>query len=1816
MKIILSLTTFAKLKGYLLIFSLKIIQIRAYILIILVFVSTNVAGQIVSDFRAITRKGCAPLAVQFEDLSIGNPVKWDWDFGNGNKSTLQNPAAIYVQSGLYSVKLTVENASGQKNTKEIQAYVEVFKNPEAAIVVNPKKVCLNAPLTFNDNSLPGSGNINRYIWDFGDGVGSNLKNPSHQYTFEGYKNITLIVRDDNSCESVLSIDSLIYVYPATQLSFSNDRNLTCERPAIVSFSFDGSTAIQSILWQFGDGNTDTSLKPTHTYTNPGNYDVKITVKDKNNCIDSLTKNNAFTLGNINPSFIMQNQPVCFEQEVFFTNTTQHNLPNEPKWLWKFEDGSSSNQKNASKKFSTEGTYNIKLIAEGNGTACRDSITLPISIQFLPIPDIKPVFTDTAFCKFPTSIRFETSEPITSAFWRFTEAEGDTSRSLRPTFTYRQEGKHTLHYRFRALNGCWITDSLTQIAIENASFELEGESAGCVPKSIPYTAKLNSQFSLDSIRWLHNGTEITNQQGYAYYLNDKETGVTLDFDSTTSGIFVVHAINSRNCRFSDSLFYSFGVKTNPDFDFFDTLICVKNTVFFQNLTDTSQHQVRAVWKFTKNADTMPMWDGIYEYQELGKQTVSLITFNNTCADTITKDTIIDVKGPLAIIRTMQDPCTGHVKVVNNSEEYTRFEWYINDTISSILADSFEFTMLDVLNPKKIMLIAYNDTNDCPPDTNEVIINPVYTLNPDFSFRNLAQCTPLNIKLTNESQSLVFFLGDSYEWYINGKQIPSMFPDSMLSFYNIFPLNYNPGVEKSRSPEITITKPGTYQLTLVSNRNGCLDTLSKELNINYPMPTNYSVTWEKNCVPLKVTFKDNNPLFKRNIHLGNGEIRTNVPSTFEYVYTNASPNGYFNAVVYFTDSNGCVTWEQYRIPVVGPKIDFNFTSNTVACDNPIYQFESNLLHNPNGGGTYSWDLGDGTVKQGAKTSHIYQDSNQFNVTLSYKDLLGCEASISKTVLNDNRKPQAIVAADTTYSPCPPLVVNFKNQSISRPGIPIVSYLWEFGDGTSSTQQNPSKTYTRVGNFTVKLHIKDAAGCIHSAIISDFVVVNGPTGTYNFTPKEGCVPHQASFSVQSNHPANTFYWDLGDGETSTQQMFSKTYDKPGLYTPFLIVTDSNGCKNNLPPAGNIRVNPNPIADFNASDFCFNSPTSLQDATINLGIPIKQWVWKMEDAIALEQNPKHSFSKPGYHQVSLIVRSNTDCFDTATKYIKIYGFDPQIKADSNQICLGEDMLFSNTSKSDTSLLLNNTKWIYNGDTVGNGNNFIYQPTQKGWVNMGIYLQNVLGCDTFKQLDKTLLVGDTLPPPHLNLLHVSVLDDERLQIKFNASQEPDFYSYHLYKKDQDGNPIWLNQHPRLSDTLMVASQLNPLHNVYCFTVVQENICALKANPQYGDWHCSVELSGESDTNRSILHWNPYHGWNEVERYVIFKQQPDNPLQFDSIGQVPGDIYTYIDSVDCFTDLFSYRVKAIEKNGYFERAWSDTCRVKPVYFPVVHSPYFLVASVPDNQSVSAKITQIQESRKPIQFYKVERAVNQNLYRFVDTVQTTLPTSIFYDKSKNIDVQKQSYYYRVRAVDECLDESTPSNFGKTILLKTSINEAFKPVLTWTPYLYWEESVDYYIVEKELTDGSFQKIGQTINGFDTSFVDENLEINCAQTYRYRVIGVRAEANNQSIVPYKDIVSISNISDVPVESRLYTPNAFSPNNDGLNEVLEVKGVFIKSFYMEVFNRWGEKLFESNDCYPTWDATFNGIPVPNGVYIYKIQAIGADGKLHSVAKDVTILR
>ncbi len=226
-------------------------------------------------------------------------------------------------------------------------------------------------------------------------------------------------------------------------------------------------------------------------------------------------------------------------------------------------------------------------------------------------------------------------------------------------------------------------------------------------------------------------------------------------------------------------------------------------------------------------------------------------------------------------------------------------------------------------------------------------------------------------------------------------------------------------------------------------------------------------------------------------------------------------------------------------------------------------------------------------------------------------------------------AIFAADSTtkFSRKP---VHFLDYSSGEPD----SWYWDFGDGSTSMEQNPSHTYMKTGKYTVKLVVgKD--GEKDSLVKEEYIVVRERLNAAIQANKTlGEVPFTVEFKDMSTGEKQNWFWDFGDSTTSDQQNPIHTYNESGTYTVRLIVTDDYGA-DTLVKEDYIEVLEYMEADFSISDTVGRAPMSVTFSDLSTGNP-DSYTWFFGDNYSsTERNPVHTYDNPGVYSVELMIEN-----------------------------------------------------------------------------------------------------------------------------------------------------------------------------------------------------------------------------------------------------------------------------------------------------------------------------------------------------------------------------------------------------------------------------------------------------------------------------------------------------------------------------------------------------------------------------------------------------
>jgi PKD repeat protein len=339
----------------------------------------NADAQTTASFSANPTNGCAPLTVDFTNTSI-QANSFFWDFGNGNTSTLTNPATAYLAPGLYTVTLVATNTlTGQKDTLVATNYIHIIPPPNTSFTASPLSGCASDnTITFNNTT---TGAV-LYTWDFGDGNFSNLPNPTHTYTNQGTFTVKLIATNGFGCNNIAIQNNYITIAPAPGASFTSDYTSSCDVNQVFNFTGSG-TSVTSWFWDFGDGGTSTLQNPSHTYSGTGSYNVTLIATNSFGCTDTAYVPDYINIGSsLVPGYTVNNNIGCGTLSAHFTCT----VPNGTSWLWNFGDGSpNSALQNPVHNYTTPGTYTITLTVT-TVSGCNGTKTFNTGCKFYCHPD--------------------------------------------------------------------------------------------------------------------------------------------------------------------------------------------------------------------------------------------------------------------------------------------------------------------------------------------------------------------------------------------------------------------------------------------------------------------------------------------------------------------------------------------------------------------------------------------------------------------------------------------------------------------------------------------------------------------------------------------------------------------------------------------------------------------------------------------------------------------------------------------------------------------------------------------------------------------------------------------------------------------------------------------------------------------------------------------------------------------------------------------------------------------------------------------------------------------------------------------------------------------------------------------------------------------------------------------------------------------------------------------------------------------------------------------------------------------------------------
>ena len=445
-------------------------------------------------------------------------------------------------------------------------------------------------------------------------------------------------------------------------------------------------------------------------------------------------------------------------------------------------------------------------------------------------------------------------------------------------------------------------------------------------------------------------------------------------------------------------------------------------------------------------------------------------------------------------------------------------------------------------------------------------------------------------------------------------------------------------------------------VVTNTDGKSGLIQNGFTITLPPPgPNFTANPVFGTAPLTVQFSDlstNSPqIWSWNFGDGFTVVGTNQKNP---VHTYNEPGVYNVTLLVQNEGGNSDTTELNYITVVMTPVA-NFTAEPKSGPAPLLvQFTDTSQGNP---GKYSWRFGDGGTSTEKHPYHLYTSPGNYTVSLTVSNKAGSDTRTITDLITVTSRPVAEFSANVT-SGVSPLAVQFNDISTGHP----TSWLWKFGDGGDSNEQNPVHVFTHQGTYSVQLTAWNDAGT--STVRKDSYIVVGQgihaDFTYTTSNTNNTAPLLVEFTDRSTGTVWTWSWQFGDRYTSKERNPSHYYPDPGTYEVTLTTTGPLG-SDSVTKTITVK-SPGAVAELHA-DFEFTPSNPDYTAPLVVAFTdrstgdILTWSWQFGDRyISNEQNPIHYYPDPGTYEVTLNIRGPSGS-DSVTKTVTVKS--PPLKPD-----------------------------------------------------------------------------------------------------------------------------------------------------------------------------------------------------------------------------------------------------------------------------------------------------------------------------------------------------------------------------------------------------------------------------------------------------------------------------------------------------------------------------------------------------------------------------
>lgn len=639
----------------------------------------------VANFTVAPDSLCGPLDAAFTNLSTGIQLTYDWDFGNGQTSTNQDPSNVLYPAGVmadtsYTITLSVTNFCGTVSHQE-------------SIIVMPQPTAIFGP-DFDTGCSPWTVNIantsiglpDTYYWDFGDGTTSTTSDDLFTHIFTTGStptDYTIMLVVTNECGTDTSYHTVTVVPNAVNAFFNTNVTQGCE-PLTVDFT-QFTLGGTNYSWDFGDGNTSTTYSPSHTFPTAGTYTVALMAND--GCSFDTTEVQITVHPSPQVSFSFAPDSVCINVPFTFTNTS----PPLANVSWDFGDGNTSGLNNPTHSYAASGNYTVTMTGTALSNGCQASTSAVVPVSVNPVANFTA--TPIAGCV-PLTVQF-TDQSTNATYHQWDFGDGNTGTQLNPQHTFTSPGVYTVDLIVENANGCTdtLSQNITVHALPVADFTYNSSSTCYTPTNFAFTNQSTGAVNYD---WdFGNGLQSNLVNPNTVYA----TPGTYTIQLTATNQYGCVAVTSQDVTIYETPEAAFNLPIGE--------ICENDSVLFESNSNLAD---QIVWDFGDG--TQLTGESVYyNFPNSGTFNVTIMAYGaGGCGDTLTIATPITVHPePVAdfsyVNVQVPDPASGTVEFTNLSTDATTYFWDFGNGANSQEVDPIHrynsygdfYVMLIAANP---------------------------------------------------------------------------------------------------------------------------------------------------------------------------------------------------------------------------------------------------------------------------------------------------------------------------------------------------------------------------------------------------------------------------------------------------------------------------------------------------------------------------------------------------------------------------------------------------------------------------------------------------------------------------------------------------------------------------------------------------------------------------------------------------------------------------------------------------------------------------------------------------------------------------------------------------------------------------------------------------------------------------------------------------------------------------------------------------------------------------------------------------------------